>query len=62
MASQKVIEHTLILWLLSYGVFFGWTFYVLTSPEHLVSLDSQVSSFERTYPAAMNRNKISQYR
>jgi hypothetical protein len=62
MASQKVIEHALILWLLSYGVFFGWTVYVLTSPEHLVSLDSQVFSFESTYPAAMNRNKISQYR
>ena len=62
MASKKVIEHSLILWLLSYGVFVGWAVYLIASPERPVSADKQVSGLESTYPASMSRKRISQSR
>jgi hypothetical protein len=62
MASKKVIERSLIVWLLSFGVFLGWAVYLIASPERPVSADKQVSGMERTYPASMSWKRISQSR
>jgi hypothetical protein len=59
MANQKVIERALILWLLSYGVFFSWSAYVVASPERLGSANCQVSGFENLSPKPTTRNEIS---
>jgi hypothetical protein len=60
MANQKVIERALILWLLSYGVFFSWSAYVVARPERLGGANCQVSGFEKLSPKPTDRNKISQ--
>jgi hypothetical protein len=60
MASQKRLEGALILWLLSFGLFFIWSVYVVASPERFGSASSQVTGFENPYVAATNRNSISQ--
>ena len=60
MAKRNLLERTLILWLLSYGVFVFWSIYVVVSQERSISASNQVSIFESQYPAPTNRNKMSQ--
>jgi hypothetical protein len=60
MANQRVIEHALVVWLLSYGAFFSWSAYVVARLEPLGSVGCQGSGLQNLSPKPTTRDEISQ--
>jgi hypothetical protein len=61
MAHQKMFERSLLLWLLTYSIFLGWSVYLVTSPDGSISFDRVVSDSENPFAPPTNQSKFARW-